>query len=117
VLLEIRLRALGSKNRAYRFDPTVAGTRLEAVPAPRQREFCLADEEVVALARLGKRMEQALGRPQDLEWAIGPGREIFLLQVRPETVWSQKSSPPLATPGPTVNDRMLGMVRADASRS
>jgi phosphoenolpyruvate synthase/pyruvate phosphate dikinase len=115
VLLEIRLHALGSKSQAYRFDPTVAGTRLEAVPAARQREFCLADEEVIALARLGKRMELSLGGPQDIEWAIGPGREIFLLQVRPETVWSQKPSASQATPGSTVMDRMLG--GADASRS
>ena len=48
---------------------------------------------IIELARSGKRMEQALGCTQDIEWAIGPGaagaRELFLLQCRPETVWSQ----------------------------
>jgi pyruvate,water dikinase len=56
-------------------------------------------------------MEQAVGRPQDMEWAIGPGaggsREIFLLQARPETVWSQKRRPPVSTPTTTVMDRIL----------
>jgi pyruvate,water dikinase len=88
--LEIRTRALGDKHMAYRFDPSIAGTRFEAVPPRRQREACMSDAEVIELAGLGRRMEQAMGRPQDLEWAISPSREIFLLQARPETVWSQK---------------------------
>jgi rifampicin phosphotransferase len=88
--LGIRSRALGDKHIAYRFDPAVEGTRVQPVPPRDQRQQCLSDDEVVHLARLGMRMEQAMdGQPQDLEWAIGPSREIFLLQTRPETVWSQ----------------------------
>jgi len=94
--LAIRTRSLGSKNVAYRFDPAAAGTRLSPVPPSQQRAFCLSDDEVVELARLGARMEQVLGGPQDLEWAVGPNREIFLLQVRPETVWSQMAASPAA---------------------
>ena len=97
--LEIRERALGDKHMAYRFDPSIAGTRFLPVLPARQRQACMSDEEVRALAQLGKRMEQAMGdRPQDLEWAIGPTREIFLLQARPETVWSQMPSGPAVEP-------------------
>jgi hypothetical protein len=51
------------------------------------------------------------GQAQDIEWAIGPGeggpREVSLLQTRPETVWSQKRSEPLAAPGSTVLERIV----------
>ena len=70
---EIRSRTLGSKDVAYRFDASAAGTRVVPVPPAQQRAWCLSDAEVVELARLGARMEQVLGGPQDLEWAIGPG--------------------------------------------
>ena len=36
-----------------------------------------------------------MGQPQDMEWAIGPERQIYLLQARPETVWSQQTETPL----------------------
>lgn len=62
------------------------------MPRDVQDQPCFTDAEIVELARMGKQMEQAMGRAQDIEWAIGPGREIFLLQARPETVWSQKTA-------------------------
>lgn len=56
---------------------------------------CIADAEAVALAGLAKRVERALGVPQDIEWAIAPpAREIYLLQARPETVWSRRRAAP-----------------------
>jgi pyruvate, water dikinase len=44
----------------------------------------LADEHLAALARLGDDLEQRLGGPQDIEWAVQDG-EIFVLQARPVT--------------------------------
>ena len=49
---------------------------------------CLLDEEVLELARIGKRIEAHFGRPQDIEWAIdrgAPSDPVFILQTRPET--------------------------------
>ena len=89
--LVILSKSIGPKSVAYRFDPSMQGIRLEDVPRDLQDKPCFSDAEIVELARLGKQMEQAMGRAQDIEWAIGPGREIFLLQARPETVWSQKA--------------------------
>jgi pyruvate,water dikinase len=37
------------------------------------------------LFRLARRLDEELGGPQDIEWAIGPRRELFLLQSRPVT--------------------------------
>jgi pyruvate, water dikinase len=42
------------------------------------------DEVLAALARIGDDLEQRLGRPQDIEWAVQDG-EIFVLQARPVT--------------------------------
>jgi pyruvate,water dikinase len=93
--LQIRSRSIGAKTVAYRFAPAVQGVRLEPVPRSQQQQPCLADDEVLALTSLGARMEQLMGQPQDMEWAIGPERQIYLLQARPETVWSQQTETPL----------------------
>ncbi len=88
--LSIRSRSVGDKQIAYRFDPAKAGTRAMPVGMPQRRQPSITDDEAKQLAEMGKRMELAMdGHPQDMEWAIGPEREIFLLQARPETVWSQ----------------------------
>ena len=66
------------------------------VPTPvdhdRRVRLCLKDADLLALARLGKRLERLQRAPQDIEFAIDadlpPGRDIVLLQCRPETVWS-----------------------------
>jgi pyruvate,water dikinase len=97
--LTLRSRTIGVKSMAYRFDPTVQGIRREDVPPRLQNQPCVTDAEVIQLAALGRQMEQAMGRTQDIEWAVGPGadgqRQVFLLQARPETVWSQKLAPPV----------------------
>ena len=48
---------------------------------------CLSDQEVIELARIGARVEQHFGTPQDIEWAIDsdPSEDRFyLLQTRNE---------------------------------
>ena len=44
----------------------------------------LGGDELVALAQLGRLLEERFGGPQDIEWAIADG-QIFLLQSRPVT--------------------------------
>jgi len=44
----------------------------------------LTDDEVLELARLGARVQEHYGEPQDTEWAIADGR-IHLVQSRPIT--------------------------------
>ena len=79
---------------------------VECVPGPggrtvvrdvddeRRARLCLVPEEVAALAELGRRVERHFGRPQDIEWAIDRRLdELFLLQARPETVWSNRRRP------------------------
>jgi pyruvate,water dikinase len=44
----------------------------------------LDEEQLRALADVGRDLEERLGRPQDIEWAIERG-ELFVLQARPVT--------------------------------
>jgi pyruvate, water dikinase len=44
----------------------------------------LGEEQLRELARIGDELEQRLGGPQDIEWAL-EGGELFVLQARPVT--------------------------------
>jgi pyruvate,water dikinase len=56
----------------------------------------LGDEEVRAIARLALNVESHFGKPMDVEWAIDADipspNNIFLVQARPETVWSRRKA-------------------------
>jgi pyruvate,water dikinase len=85
VILEVVRRTISAKH----VELVVEGGRAveRDIEPERQLEPSLTLEEVKAVARLAKQAEQQFGRPQDVEWALADG-EIFLLQSRPETVWS-----------------------------
>ena len=44
----------------------------------------LSDDEIIAMAKLGKKIEEHYGIPQDIEWAK-EGEELFIVQTRPIT--------------------------------
>lgn len=80
-------RTLAVKDRAVRLSPE-GGTRMESVPESLQRTPTLSDAEAVQVARLGRALAEALGAPQDIEWALTgdpPTRRLLLLQTRPIT--------------------------------
>lgn len=92
-------RAVMQKTMMHVPDLKAGGVNELAVPEADQLVPCLTDAEVTALATLGRRVEQHYGKPQDIEWAIAHGdAEIFLLQSRPETVWSRKDAKPVVAP-------------------
>ena len=45
----------------------------------------LSDEQILALARLGIRVEQHYGEPQDMEFVVEPDGRLWLVQSRPIT--------------------------------
>lgn len=68
-------------------------------PAELRRTPSLSDQELIALKVIGQSVEKCYGRPQDIEWAVENGTDtIYLLQSRPETVWSAKDAAPVAKP-------------------
>ena len=94
VTLALRSRAVAEKPFADRFDAAANGVARVPLPEAERSQPCLSEDEVLELARLGKQAERAFGGAQDLEWAVGegPGGEtgLYVLQARPETVWSRK---------------------------
>ena len=76
-----------------------------------QLQPALTDDEIHALADIGKRVEQHYGSPQDIEWAIAAdgsgGEQIYLLQSRPETVWARRDAAPVAKPAARAYDHVL----------
>ncbi|WP_369133924.1 PEP/pyruvate-binding domain-containing protein [Modestobacter sp. I12A-02662] len=49
------------------------------------RPACLTDEQVAELVRLGGRVQQHFGAPQDIEWAFDRDGGAWLTQARPVT--------------------------------
>lgn len=81
------------------FDPR-SGEVIHRDIAPDLREVpCLDDEEVLELARYAIKIEDYYGCPQDIEWAIDRQNpfpfNIYMVQSRPETIWSQKKKEPV----------------------
>jgi len=92
--MEVTLREIADKRVEYIRDPQTGRTIHSQVPEDRRRRPSLSDQEVKRLAELGREIEDHYGAPQDIEFAIERGAEfpknIFIVQARPETVWSMK---------------------------
>jgi len=97
--LKIIEKKIQKKTVEYVRDPKTGKTIHADVPPKRQEQPCLTDKEIAKLAQLAKRIEKHYGgQPQDIEWAIDKDlsfpENIFIVQSRPETVWSLKKAPP-----------------------
>ncbi len=94
--MQIVERRIAKKSIEYVGDPETGENVQADVPSERQSVPCLEDEEILKLVELGKRVEEHYGRVQDIEWAIDKDlsfpEDIFIVQSRPETVWSLKSA-------------------------
>ena len=84
-------RKLGSKEKTMIYDSSGSGTiNMDTSPA-KQEQYVLTDEEVLKLAKWSVIIEDHYGRPMDIEWAKdGELNELFIVQARPETVYSSK---------------------------
>jgi pyruvate,water dikinase len=101
VTLEVLTKRAGKKK--VEFIPAGNGVQERPVPAERQEMLCLEDVEVLELARVGKALEKFFGSPQDIEWAMDDApsvrESLYILQARPETVWSGRTKPKTAPKG------------------
>lgn len=97
---EIVRRQIGAKATEVVADPAAATTVTRNVPEELRGQPSLNDDEIGRLAQIGRRIETHYGHPQDVEWAIDRQLgELFILQTRPETVWSRKPRPQPVTGG------------------
>jgi len=83
----VRGETLGAKEE--RIDPLPeGGCRIRAVSASERSVPVLTATELRELHREGTRLEQVMGGPQDVEWALADG-QLWILQSRPVTGGSQ----------------------------
>ncbi|HJX61708.1 MAG TPA: phosphoenolpyruvate synthase, partial [Dehalococcoidia bacterium] len=59
------------------------------VPGELRQQQKLSDEQIVALARIGRGVEEHYGCPQDIEWAE-EGGELYIVQSRAVTVLTER---------------------------
>lgn len=91
--LKIQEKQVSEKTLMTVRDPAAKfGTYSKEVPVPAQlvNAQCISDEQVVELARLALKIEKHYETPVDLEWALDQDDTLFIVQARPETVWSTK---------------------------
>ncbi|HEY4422296.1 MAG TPA: PEP/pyruvate-binding domain-containing protein [Pseudonocardia sp.] len=79
-----RVRSRTTAEKAVMTVATEQGTEEHAVPAAQRARQVLDDDGAGALARLGARIQDHFGAPQDVEWARA-GSEVWIVQARPIT--------------------------------
>jgi len=96
VTLDVLESSIAEKQIEHRPDPASRSVVVASVEEPRRSAASISNAEAVELARLGKTIERHYGAPQDVEWAIDAETDaIFVLQARPETVWSRRERTPM----------------------
>ncbi len=82
--LAIRRREVHHKELVIEYAPD-GGTQQRTLSEEEALQPVLTDAEVVAVAELGRRIEEHYGFPQDTEWAFDPDGALWMLQSRPVT--------------------------------
>jgi pyruvate,water dikinase len=96
VMMEINERSISTKHIECVYDLEKGEVVNADVDEDMQCTCCLADDEIKSLVRAAKNIENHYGRPMDIEWAIDKDisfpENMFIVQARPETVWSQRKA-------------------------
>ncbi|AFQ44326.1 phosphoenolpyruvate synthase [Desulfosporosinus meridiei] len=64
------------------------GTKEQETPPEQQNKQALTDEQILQLERIGRKVEEHFGCPQDIEWCLAEDTsigEFFIVQSRPIT--------------------------------
>lgn len=118
VTMEIVEKTISKKEVYYTLEPAEHCSRKLDLPEERQMSQSTIDKDILELARMGKRIERHYGCPQDIEWAVDKSMPktgtVFILQSRPETVWSCKapSKPSGEAQRKTAMDHILSSIMA-----
>ncbi len=87
------------------------GTYETTVPAELRKKQVLTDEQIIELAGYAVAIEKHYGRHMDIEWGLDErNNKLWILQARPETVWSLKKAP-AAEARPTVTSERKVIVK------
>jgi len=102
ITMDVTKKTVSDKQIYYTTDPDTDQVVKLEVDEERRMEQSILDKEILELAELAKRIEQHYGKPMDIEWATEKSLpykgEIYIVQSRPETVWSQREVKPVVEP-------------------
>jgi len=94
VTLEIEEKVISDKGSEYVLNPKTKEMEYKELPADKRKTPCLEDREIIELTKIAKKVEAHFGCLQDVEYSISMSlpfpESIFLVQARPESVWSKK---------------------------
>lgn len=114
ISLETLDRTITKKEVYYTVDYETQSSKCIDVPHERQSIQSIVDEKVIELAKMGKIIEQHYGAAMDIEWAVDSDMpdeaNIFILQARPETVWSSKKKEPVAKKGSAMDHILASLM-------
>jgi pyruvate,water dikinase len=126
VTREILKREIASKpERAARNAVSGRGIANRPVPAADQNSSSISDETIGELVRMARVLEKSAGCPQDGEFAIAGGAaatasdadRVFLVQARPETVWSTKPARSVSAGGTDALSRVISTLTRTSGQS
>ncbi|MBC8830302.1 phosphoenolpyruvate synthase, partial [Escherichia coli] len=60
------------------------GTETRILEKSQQTKQTLTDQQIIQLAKLGRKIEAYFGKPQDIEWCLAEGI-FYIVQSRPIT--------------------------------
>ena len=94
VVMEASEKTISAKHIKCVYDPDRGEVVNVDVEPDMQSKCCVEDEELKELVKIAKEIENHYGRAMDIEWAIDKDfsfpESVFIVQARPETVWSQR---------------------------
>ncbi|MEX5635366.1 PEP/pyruvate-binding domain-containing protein [Parafrankia sp. FMc2] len=83
-------QSISVQTSRHAFDPAQGRVVVQDLDPEIGRRASIDEELLLEIAALGREIESAFGTAMDVEWAVSADREVFLLQARPETVWSNR---------------------------
>jgi pyruvate,water dikinase len=121
ITMEITKKTISDKQIYYTTDPETDEVKRLEPEAERRVSQCILDAELIELAKWGKVIEKHYGKPMDIEWATEKSLpykgEIYIVQSRPETVWSQKKAKPVVEPKASALDHIVaGLIKGKKVR-
>jgi pyruvate,water dikinase len=116
ITMEVTKKTVSEKQIYYTTDPETDEVKKLEVDPERKTSQSLLDTEIQMIAELGNRIEKHYGKPMDIEWATEKSLpykgEIFIVQSRPETVWSRKRKEPVERPRASAIDHIVaGLIK------
>lgn len=82
--MRIARRAIHAKELTIEYGEG-GGTVTRELAGEESSSAALSDDEVLAIADFGRRIEHHYGEPQDVEWAFDAAGDLWILQSRPIT--------------------------------